>query len=340
MWTVSDISQGVSSAIRNAARATGAGFDYLLNTAQRESGLKANARNSASSATGLYQFTEQTWLQMVKQEGPRYGLANAASAIDQTSSGRFVVSNPSLRSQILALRSNPQASALMAGAFTERNRQSLMADLGRTPTNGELYAAHFLGAQGASQLVQLADARPNASAARYFPEAAGANRSIFYDGSRPRSTAEVYNLLAKDTRASSGTGVAGRSIPELNSETTLTASAYAEEPSIPALPDDGQVFHSMFRSGRRSPVSSYVEAAWSSLPPGQRNAIAAAPVQQTAPTPPGRTVTGPASMLPVSEVPRALRPGAIGSGPLDLYSFLKPGVAGSSGPSDTGAPSA
>lgn len=336
MWTVSDISQGVSSAIRNAARATGAGFDYLLHTAQRESGLRASARNPASSATGLYQFTEQTWLQMVKEEGPRYGLSNAAAAIDKTSSGRFVVHNPSERAQILALRNNPQASALMAGAFTERNRQSLMADLGRAPTNGELYAAHFLGAQGASNLVQVASTNPSAAAARYFPEAAGANRSIFYDGSRPRSAAEVYNMLATDRSVSTGSAATA-----LAPDTVLTASAYAEESAIPVLPDDGQVFHSMFRTGRRSPVSSYVESVWSSLPPDQRSAIAAAPVtRQTVPTPPGRTVTGPASMLPVEQVPRVLKPGAIGSSPLDLYSFLKPGVSGSSGPSDTGAPSA
>ena len=52
-------------AIRQAASETGTDFDYLWRTAKRESGLDPSARASTSSATGLFQFTNQTWLSMV-----------------------------------------------------------------------------------------------------------------------------------------------------------------------------------------------------------------------------------------------------------------------------------
>ena len=70
----------VVDAIRRGAAATGSDFDYLLKTAQRESALDPQARAPTSSATGLFQFIEQTWLGMVKSEGPRFGLDEEARA--------------------------------------------------------------------------------------------------------------------------------------------------------------------------------------------------------------------------------------------------------------------
>ena len=46
----------VAGAIRQASQATGASFNYLLATAQVESGLDPQAGASTSSARGLFQF--------------------------------------------------------------------------------------------------------------------------------------------------------------------------------------------------------------------------------------------------------------------------------------------
>ena len=70
----------------------------------------------------------------------------------------------------------------MAGAFTEGNTGKRASRLGRDPTEGELYIAHFLGATGASRLIGFADTNPNIRAAAVFPGAARANSTIFYDG--------------------------------------------------------------------------------------------------------------------------------------------------------------
>src|SRR5437870_1496906 len=95
-----DVATRVTGAIRDAARVTGAGFEYLLNTALRESNLNPNAKNKGSSATGLFQFIDQTWLSTMKQSGASLGYGQYADAISKTSSGRYVVSNPAMRNEI------------------------------------------------------------------------------------------------------------------------------------------------------------------------------------------------------------------------------------------------
>jgi hypothetical protein len=187
----------VTGAIRQAAQATGTSFQYLLATAQVESGLNPHAGAATSSARGLFQFIDQTWLATLKQSGAALGYGQYAAAITKNASGHYEVADPAMRSEILKLRNDPTANAVMAGAFTQANAAVLSAKLGRPPSEGELYIAHFMGAGGAARLISSAAANPNASAASYFPIAAHANASIFYDRStgQPRTLAEVRNIL-------------------------------------------------------------------------------------------------------------------------------------------------
>ncbi|MGB3809705.1 MAG: lytic transglycosylase domain-containing protein [Parvibaculum sp.] len=189
----------IAAALQQASAKTGADFNYLLNTAMRESSLDCSAKSSTSTACGLFQFTQQSWLGTMKKDGGDLGLGQYADAISQDSKGRYVVADPAARQAILALRNDPEVSALMAGAYTNNSRETLEGKLGRSVSGGELYIAHFLGAGGASKLISSSEDAPNARADLLFPDAAAANRSIFYtrDG-QPRSVAEVYsNLVAK-----------------------------------------------------------------------------------------------------------------------------------------------
>lgn len=186
----------VREAIGRAAQRTGADFTYLLNQAKSESGLNPFAKASTSTAGGLYQFIDQSWLGVLKQHGDKHGYGWAADAI-QWSGGRWRV-DPSARQAVFALRNDPDASALMAGEFAQDNAEGLQAALGRTPTAGDLYFAHFLGLAGASKFLKAAQASPDAPAAAYFPREAAANRSIFYTRSgEARSLAQVYGLMAR-----------------------------------------------------------------------------------------------------------------------------------------------
>jgi transglycosylase-like protein with SLT domain len=136
----------------------------LKKIATVESNNNPNARSRTSSASGLYQFTNGTWKNMVNKYGKEYGIA-------------------------LKDKNNPEAQKIMAEKLLEDNRQSLKNSINRNPTNGELYLAHFMGAGGAAKLIK---SNPNAIAARVFPEEARANKTIFFKNSRPRTIKEVY----------------------------------------------------------------------------------------------------------------------------------------------------
>jgi hypothetical protein len=188
---------GVGSAIRQAALSTGMDFSYLLGQAKIESGFNPNARARTSSATGLFQFVEQTWLATVKQHGADHGLGWAAAAIEKGPNGRYHVTDPAARQAILDLRKDPSAAASMAAEFASDNKKYLERRLGRAAEPVDLYLAHFLGAGGASKFLAAQDSDPAAAAASVVPAAARANRSIFYnkDGSA-RTLAEVRDRFA------------------------------------------------------------------------------------------------------------------------------------------------
>jgi len=149
--------------------------------ARLESGMDPNARATTSSAAGLYQFTGATWLAMLDKHGAAYGLPGAGDA--------------SSRAGLLALRSDPELSALMAGELANDNRDFLSGMLGRDPDASELYLAHFLGAEGAGRFLGALGSNPSQSAAALLPRAAAANRAIFFGPAGARSVGEVMDLL-------------------------------------------------------------------------------------------------------------------------------------------------
>lgn len=216
--TVSSIaSQGrVQSAIAHAASRTGVDFNYLLGQAKVESGLNASARAGTSSATGLYQFIEQSWLAVVKKHGATHGLGWAANAIGQ-SGGRMTVTDGATRSAILALRNNPEIASLMAAEHASDNADALQASLGRPANGTDLYMAHFLGLGGARQFLSAMQASPDRPAAAMFPGAARANRNVFFDrDGSARSLSEVYQRFAgKLGDGAASAAAAGNPLPAM-----------------------------------------------------------------------------------------------------------------------------
>lgn len=201
---------GITQALREASAKVGEDFDYLMETASRESSLNPKAKAATSSATGLFQFTEQTWLSVVKKYGAEHGL-DAQAADIKKADGRYEVPNAADRKAILALRTDPKAASLMAGEFTAENRRRLEANLERPVSEGELYAAHVMGAGGAAQLISAAEKNPAQRADKIFPEAAQANHGIFFEANgRARSVAQVVNFLTERDEMPSPTEMAAR----------------------------------------------------------------------------------------------------------------------------------
>ena len=177
----------VEQAIQRASQATGVDFSFLMKTAKRESGFNPGAKAGSSSAAGLFQFVEQTWLSTLKQHGAKHGYARYADLINKGSDGHYhVPGGDEARRAVMDLRMDPHAASLMAGELTSDSAAYLKGRTGRDPTAGELYAAHFLGPQGSAKLIEAAQKQPGATAAHLFPDAAHANKAIFYPGGQAR----------------------------------------------------------------------------------------------------------------------------------------------------------
>ena len=283
----------IAGAIKQAASTTGTSFEYLLATAKMESNFNPTASASTSSARGLFQFIDQTWLGTVKEAGSQLGYGNYAAAITKSSSGSYSVSDPAARRAILKLRDDPQAASAMAGVLTQSNSFRLTGKIGRRPTDNELYMAHFMGVGGAAKLIANAEDNPRASGARLFPNAAAANRSIFYErGGRARSVSEVYSVLTqryasaanspatRTAMASVGVTPASKvaaavtaapvdnaaylsSFPDARAVTPVAASSQATIATASLQQPDRAVFRSLFQAGERAqPVSPAVQELW------------------------------------------------------------------------------
>ncbi|MEO1729493.1 MAG: transglycosylase SLT domain-containing protein [Pseudomonadota bacterium] len=226
----------VEDAIANAARSTTVDFNYLVAQAQVESAMNPTARASTSSATGLYQFIESTWLDTMKRHGERFGMGELAAQIGTTRNGDAYVADPAARAAILDLRNDPQVASLMAAGLAEDNRAHLMPILGRQPDSSELYLAHFLGAGGAGRFLSAMQDNPSQSAASLFRRPAAANRAVFYQPNGvPRSLQGVMDHLgAKMDRAMARAAVVpGGSTMAYNALPTGTSPAYPARSANP-----------------------------------------------------------------------------------------------------------
>jgi hypothetical protein len=130
----------------------------------------------------------------------------------------------------MALKKNPQVSALMAGEYTKQSAATMQAALGRNVCGGELYAAHFLGPDAACKLIRTNQSEPGASAAALLPNAASANKSVFFhaDGS-PKSVRDVYDWAMQQP------GAADTPVRAPGSETALYQVADASSANIESM---------------------------------------------------------------------------------------------------------
>ena len=212
----------ILAALHQASAKTGSDFNYLLGTAMRESSLKTQAQSTTSSATGLFQFIDQTWLGLVKRFGSSNGLGSYADAIHQSDDGHYSVASAETKSAILALRKDPTVAALIAGEAASETKMGMEDTLGRQVSCGELYAAHFLGQGSACRLIAMNASNPGQRADLAFPAAAKSNRSVFYNADGTAKTVgAIYDWAIRLPNGADNT----RSEPAAVQASPLTTSA-------------------------------------------------------------------------------------------------------------------
>lgn len=181
----------VINAIQKASANTGVDFSYLVHKAKAESSFNPDAKAKTSSASGLYQFIESTWMDMVKNHGDKYGIKSADMS----------------RDDILDLRFDPEMAASMAAEFAAANKNHLDRHWGGDVGATEMYFAHFMGAGGATSFLKAKDENPMQVAANLFPKAAKANYNVFYEAKsgRARTLSEVYDFFDKKFQSANET---------------------------------------------------------------------------------------------------------------------------------------
>ena len=155
----------VKDTIIAAAKVVGVDPGLLAGMAAQESGFQPGIRAKGSSATGLFQFLDGTWKQMLKQYGPKYNIPAGTPA------------------------TNGAANAILGAQYVKDNIEALRK-VSSNVQPGDAYLAHFLGLGGARKALQAGD---NASFASLFPQAARANPS--YSGTIGQVRAQLTNNM-------------------------------------------------------------------------------------------------------------------------------------------------
>ncbi|UAB77099.1 3,4-dihydroxy-2-butanone-4-phosphate synthase [Erythrobacter sp. SCSIO 43205] len=265
-------------AIRAAARETGVDYNYLLAKAHLESGLNPKAKARTSSAAGLYQFIESTWLANLS----RYeGQIRASDAGDVGT----IAATTASRGERLMLRHDARLASFVAAIDAKEHGKQLEKILGRPANATQLYMAHFLGPRGAARFMKGWMRNPNAAAAQFFPKAARANRTIFYTGSgRARSLEDVLGYF--DRKITQALEVLGSermsSVHDINAFgemlRSITDNRWAVQTSSSPLADQEQ-FSKVIQiqwpeSGSSLPFAEHIVAQAQPVPEVQSNAFA------------------------------------------------------------------
>ncbi len=209
--------RSVVSAIKGASEKTGVNFAYLMQQAKAESSFNPDIKAKTSSASGLFQFIESTWMDMVEKYGAKYGIDTQGKS----------------RKEVLDMRFDEEKSSAMAAEFASENERILKHKWGGDVGATELYFAHFLGAGQASEFLKARDATPLQQAAVIFPKAAKANHNVFYEAKtgRARSLDEVYAFFdkkfqIKEDKSSTPDVMIAQNIPSITPSAPLYQSQH------------------------------------------------------------------------------------------------------------------
>ncbi|MFC4236293.1 transglycosylase SLT domain-containing protein [Thalassospira xianhensis] len=195
IYAQNETQSDILTAVLTAEEKTGAPSSLLMAFGWLESRFDPAAKSRISSARGLFQFTKVTWMRAVNEFGNRHGLEYFADKISVTHDQKMVVT-PTIRKQLLAMRYDPEISAVMTGEFIETDRERLRTLLEREPTDTDLYLTHLLGISDGANFLKALESTPDLAAEKIIPKAYRNNKQLFADDDIPEPTvAEAYRKI-------------------------------------------------------------------------------------------------------------------------------------------------
>ena len=196
--------------LHRTSKKTGVDFDLLIVTAMIESDLGRMTISSSSSARGIYQFIEPTWLVLMKRYGERIGYKAYADMIEinkETRQPQITHGGVVMRQKILDLRYNTRIAALIkAHQIKDEERVLRSFKNGQDINITDHYIAHMLGLSLARTFYQLKQSESVIILSnlknRKFHEAITLNKSFFYDSNGAGlSASDAYGQFEKKIAA-------------------------------------------------------------------------------------------------------------------------------------------
>lgn len=189
----------LSASIYKASAKTGVDFELMVLKARMESDYGRATIAQHTSARGVFQYIEPTWLTLMRRYGDEIGYGHYAKAIKRAKYPGLPYiegNNPYLKAEILALRHDLDASAMLQ-AYQVREETDVIKSMKRgRVTATDHYIVHMLGVPLAKEFFKMRAHAPQSSPARSrtpaMREAASLNRAFFYSGKRPLAAREVY----------------------------------------------------------------------------------------------------------------------------------------------------
>ena len=215
----------IRTAVAASAARHGTSFGPMLREIARMPGTPADKLQGAKGTP--FRFDDQTWLRLVQTHGADHGLGHLAEGIGTGANGAREARNPELGQQILRLRDDPAVAGIMAEHLATEHAKVLQGEIGRAPTDGELYLSHLLGPDRAARFIRLHAANPAAQASELFPDAARRYPNLFGTEAAPASLQEVRDRLTLDAAKPIKPKQERSRFAETVAETMLTKSASA-----------------------------------------------------------------------------------------------------------------
>ncbi len=186
------------NALYRASLKTGVDFDLLILKASMESDLGRHLEAANSSARGIFQYIDATWLGVMKHYGAQLGYANYANAIEFNNRGHATVKNNNkyLKAEILAMRYDPDISALVKAYQIIDETAQLRQIKGSAVTTTDHYITHMLGMPLAKEFYTLRRRNSPFTLANIsnpaMREAVAMNKGFFYSGRTPLTARASY----------------------------------------------------------------------------------------------------------------------------------------------------
>lgn len=191
----------VVDAMYDASIAQDVDFGILALSSMLESEFGSNTISASSSARGMFQFIDSTWLILIHKYGKRIGLnAESDSLYLDQKTGRIEVKNDSriTRESILTLRDDPRIISMIK-AFHLKEEEQALTDFGITaPHATDYYIVHMLGTGFAQKFYELKNQNASLPLAQSgitgAEQAANNNPYFFFSASKtqPLTAAQSY----------------------------------------------------------------------------------------------------------------------------------------------------